>query len=112
MPRRQVATDPFRTLEALAERLGPAFEGLGLAGLASAEGWSHGEVSKTWVVNARTAKPERGGLRCARTFGPVVDECICTKYRGAQQGGVQCEKCGVDVGPASSRRLGRRALLV
>ena len=35
--------------------------------------WSHGEVKKPETVNYRTLKPERDGLFCAKTFGPIKD---------------------------------------
>jgi len=35
--------------------------------------WSYGEVTKPETINYRTFKPERDGLFCERTFGPVKD---------------------------------------
>ena len=65
---------------------------------------SRGEVEKPETINYRTKKPERGGLHCARIFGPIEDLCcICTKYRGEQHRGVRCEKCGVEVLESSVR---------
>ena len=44
--------------------------------------WSHGEVTKPETINYRTFKPERDGLFCERSFGPVTDwECLCGKYK-------------------------------
>jgi len=44
--------------------------------------WSYGEVKKPETINYRTLKPERDGLFCAKTFGPVRDyECLCGKYK-------------------------------
>src|SRR5258707_14221926 len=44
--------------------------------------WSHGEVTKPETINYRTFKPERDGLFCARSFGPVTDwERLCAKYK-------------------------------
>ncbi|MCY4414629.1 MAG: DNA-directed RNA polymerase subunit beta' [Alphaproteobacteria bacterium] len=68
-------------------------------------GWSYGEVQKPETINYRTFKPERGGLFCARIFGPLKDyECLCGKYKRIKFKGVVCERCGVEVGPERVRR--------
>ena len=60
--------------------------------------WSFGEVKKPETINYRTFKPERDGLFCAKTFGPIKDyECLCGKYKRLKHRGVVCEKCGVEV---------------
>ena len=67
--------------------------------------WSFGEVKKPETINYRTFKPERDGLFCARTFGPVKDyECLCGKYKRMKYRGVVCEKCGVEVTLSKVRR--------
>ncbi len=67
--------------------------------------WSNGEVTKPETINYRTFKPERGGLFCAKIFGPVKDyECNCGKYKRMKHRGVVCEKCGVEVILSSVRR--------
>jgi len=67
--------------------------------------WSYGEVKKPETINYRTLKPERDGLFCAKTFGPVVDfECLCGKYKKMRYKGVICEKCGVEVTTMKVRR--------
>ena len=67
--------------------------------------WSYGEVRKPETINYRTFKPERDGLFCAKIFGPVKDwECICGKYKRMKHRGVVCDKCGVEVIQAKSRR--------
>src|SRR5690606_32042407 len=67
--------------------------------------WSHGEVEKPETINYRTFKPERGGLFCARIFGPVKDyECLCGKYKRMKYRGIICEKCGVEVTTSKVRR--------
>ena len=77
-------------------------------GLASPEKvmeWSHGEIKKPETINYRTFKPERDGLFCAKTFGPVKDyECICGKYKRMKHRGIFCEKCGVEVIECKVRR--------
>src|SRR5215218_5256891 len=77
-------------------------------GLASPElirSWSYGEVKKPETINYRTFKPERDGLFCAKTFGPVKDyECLCGKYKRLKHRGVICEKCGVELALAKVRR--------
>ena len=65
---------------------------------------SHGHVQKPETINRRTSKPERDGLFCARTFGPIDDyTCICRKYAGERYRGVTCEKCGVEILPTAVR---------
>ncbi len=67
--------------------------------------WSFGEVEKPETINYRTFKPERGGLFCAKIFGPIKDyECLCGKYKRLKHRGVVCEKCGVEVTLAKVRR--------
>ncbi|CAB1274794.1 DNA-directed RNA polymerase subunit beta' [Candidatus Nitrosacidococcus tergens] len=78
------------------------------AGLSSPDtirAWSYGEVKKPETINYRTFKPERDGLFCAKIFGPIKDhECLCGKYKRLKHRGVVCEKCGVEVTLAASRR--------
>lgn len=67
--------------------------------------WSYGEVKKPETINYRTFKPERDGLFCAKTFGPVKDyECLCGKYKRLKHRGVICEKCGVELALSKVRR--------
>ncbi len=67
--------------------------------------WSYGEVRKPETINYRTFKPERDGLFCAKTFGPIKDyECLCGKYKRLKHRGVVCEKCGVEVTVTKVRR--------
>ena len=67
--------------------------------------WSYGEVKKPETINYRTFKPERDGLFCAKTFGPIKDyECLCGKYKRLKHRGIICEKCGVEVTLAKVRR--------
>jgi DNA-directed RNA polymerase subunit beta' len=78
---------------------------IGLASPEKIREWSYGEVKKPETINYRTFKPERGGLFCARIFGPVRDwECICGKCRNFDHRGVVCDKCGVEVIPSKVRR--------
>jgi len=67
--------------------------------------WSHGEVTKPETINYRTFKPEKDGLFCERTFGPVKDwQCSCGRYKMIRYRGVICDKCGVEVTQANVRR--------
>ena len=67
--------------------------------------WSFGEIKKPETINYRTFKPERGGLFCAKIFGPVRDfECICGKYKRMKHRGIVCDKCGVEVIHSKVRR--------
>ncbi len=68
-------------------------------------GWSRGEVMKPETINYRTLKPEKDGLFCERTFGPVKDwECACGKYKRVRHKGIVCERCGVEVTESKVRR--------
>jgi len=67
--------------------------------------WSFGEVVKPETINYRTFKPERGGLFCAKIFGPTKDwECNCGKYKRMKHRGIVCDKCGVEVIQSKVRR--------
>src|ERR1700678_3915286 len=67
--------------------------------------WAHGEVPKPETINYRTFKPERDGLFCARSFGPIPDwECLCGTYKRMKHRGVICDKCGVEVTLSKVRR--------
>ena len=67
--------------------------------------WSYGEVKKPETINYRTLKPERDGLFCERTFGPVRDyECACGKYRWIKFRGIVCDRCGVEITESKVRR--------
>jgi DNA-directed RNA polymerase subunit beta' len=67
--------------------------------------WSFGEVTKPETINYRTFKPERGGLFCAKIFGPTKDwECNCGKFKRMKHRGVVCDKCGVEVIQSKVRR--------
>ena len=57
---------------------------------------SFGNITSHKVVNARTFKPELGGLFDPRIFGPFLNyECYCGKYKGKQNKGQKCERCEV-----------------
>ncbi len=67
--------------------------------------WSRGEVTRADTINYRTQRPEKDGLFCERIFGPIKDfECSCGKYKKAKYRGTICDRCGVEVAPASMRR--------
>jgi DNA-directed RNA polymerase subunit beta' len=67
--------------------------------------WSFGEVKKAETINYRTLLPEREGLFCQKTFGPVKDwECACGKYKRIRYRGIICEVCGVEVTESRVRR--------
>ncbi len=78
---------------------------IGLASPEKIRSWSCGEVRKPETINYRTFKPERDGLFCTATFGPVTDwECLCGKYKRMKHRGVICEKCGTEVTLSRVRR--------
>ena len=110
-----LTNDPVRKAPAMSDLLGilkqqgqsEEFDAIKIA-LASPElirSWSYGEVKKPETINYRTFKPERDGLFCAKTFGPVKDyECLCGKYKRLKHRGVICEKCGVELALSKVRR--------
>ena len=52
------------------------------------------KIISSKIVNARTFKPEPGGLFDPRIFGPFLNyECYCGKYKGKQNKGQICERC-------------------
>jgi DNA-directed RNA polymerase subunit beta' len=110
-----LSSDPMRKAPVMSDLLGilkqqgqgEEFDAIKIA-LASPDlirSWSYGEVKKPETINYRTFKPERDGLFCAKTFGPVKDyECLCGKYKRLKHRGVICEKCGVELALAKVRR--------
>ena len=69
---------------------------------------SYGEIINSNTINYRTQKPDKGGLFCARIFGPIEDnKCLCGKYKTARFKGIICEKCEVQVTSSSVRRVRR-----
>ena len=78
---------------------------ISLASSEQVKEWSNGEITKPETINYRTFKPEKEGLFCAKTFGPVKDyECNCGKYKRMKHRGVVCEKCNVEVIQSKVRR--------
>ncbi|MCB0825741.1 MAG: DNA-directed RNA polymerase subunit beta' [Armatimonadetes bacterium] len=78
---------------------------IGVAAPEDIRSWSHGEVKKPETINYRTFKPERDGLFCEKTFGPVKDyECACGRYKKIKYKGIICERCGVEVTRSKVRR--------
>src|SRR5699024_8050979 len=78
---------------------------IGLASPESILAESRGEVLKPETINYRTHKPERDGLFCERSFGPVKDyECACGKYKRIRYKGIDCDRCGVEVTEKKVRR--------
>ncbi len=63
---------------------------------AAVERHSSGGITHPDTYNYRTKKPERGGIHCARVFGPIEDlSCICGRLRGPERDGEVCDRCGV-----------------
>lgn len=78
---------------------------IGIASPQSILEQSSGEVKKPETLNHRTGKPEKDGLFCEKTFGPIKDyECACGKYKGKKYEGTVCERCGVKVESKEARR--------
>ncbi len=78
---------------------------LGLSSPDDIRALSYGKIEKPETINYRTLRPERGGLFCAKIFGPVKDyECLCGKYKRLKHRGIICEKCGVEVTVTKVRR--------
>ena len=65
---------------------------------------SAGQVRRPATLNKRTERTERDGTHCERIFGPTRNhECVCGKYVGVKFAGTTCDRCGVDVVPATMR---------
>ncbi len=78
---------------------------IGLANPVHIRTWSSGEVTKAETIHYRTQKPVKDGLFCEVIFGPTRDwSCACGKYRHKRQPGFRCERCGVELAPATVRR--------
>ncbi len=78
---------------------------IGLASPEQIRSWSYGEVTRAETINYRTHKPEKDGLLSEQIFGPRRDwSCACGKYTYVHKDGVICEKCGVELAPATVRR--------
>jgi len=66
---------------------------------------SFGEVTSHKTINARTWKPEPGGLYDPRIFGPFLNyECYCGKYKEKQNKGQKCERCEVLIAEKNIQR--------
>ncbi len=78
---------------------------IGLASPEQIRSWSYGEVTKSDTIHYRTQRPVKDGLFCEVIFGPTRDwSCACGKYRHKRQPGFFCEKCGIEIAPATVRR--------
>ena len=78
---------------------------IGLASEEDIRSWSHGEVTKPETIHYRTQQPVKDGLFCQIIFGPTRNwSCACGKYQRKRQVGFICEKCGVELAPATVRR--------
>jgi hypothetical protein len=70
---------------------------------------SHGQVKTGALLAGRSGAPERDGLLCERTFGPVKNhECRCGLLNGPRGRppsvvGERCPKCGVEAISPRSR---------
>ena len=54
------------------------------------------KIVNSKTINARTFKPELGGLFDPRIFGPFLNyECYCGKHKGKENRGYKCERCEV-----------------
>jgi hypothetical protein len=67
--------------------------------------WSFGEMRAKRPAGANSSQHHRGTLLDQTIFGPVLDfECACGKFRGTQYKGMICDRCGVKITTADSRR--------
>jgi DNA-directed RNA polymerase subunit beta' len=99
-----MGADPLALLQRL--RALPGGEALRLTPLSPEEVrlGSRGALKSAKALDSRTGRPHRGGLFCARLFGPLVDlECLCGLYRGEAYRGLTCGECGVEVLESSVR---------
>ena len=66
---------------------------------------SFGNITNHKVINARTLKPEPGGLFDPKIFGPSLNfECYCGKYKGKENKGQKCERCEVLISEKNLQR--------
>ncbi|WNE41047.1 MAG: DNA-directed RNA polymerase subunit beta' [Mycoplasmataceae bacterium] len=66
---------------------------------------SFGNITNHKVINARTLKPEQGGLFDPKVFGPSLNyECYCGKYKGKENKGQKCERCEVLIAEKNLQR--------
>jgi DNA-directed RNA polymerase subunit beta' len=78
---------------------------IGLASPEQIRRWSYGEVTKTETIHYRTQKPVKDGLFCEVIFGPTCDwSCACGKYQRERRAHLVCDRCGVELAPATVRR--------
>jgi hypothetical protein len=62
-------------------------------------------LQATRPAGADSSQHHRGTLFDQAIFGPVRDyECFCGKYRGTQYRNMICDRCGVKITTADSRR--------
>jgi DNA-directed RNA polymerase subunit beta' len=67
--------------------------------------YSFGNITNHKVINARTLKPEPGGLFDPKIFGPSLNyECYCGKYKGKENKGQKCERCEVLIAEKNLQR--------
>lgn len=75
-----------------------------IAATSALAGLSRGRVQKPETINRRTGKPERGGLHCAKIFGPIEDyRCLCGKLASRDHAGQFCDRCAVLCGERKLR---------
>ena len=100
-----MSTDIFSTQQSFGEPKAFSKIRIGLMSYEEIIRNSHGAIEKPETINYRTLKPEKRGLFCPITFGPIKDyECLCGKYKRLRHRGVICEKCGVEVTVSRVRR--------
>lgn len=64
-----------------------------------------GEVRGSGTVNYRTHKPEKGGLFCEKTFGPIKSwQCGCGRNKRKPKEEFFCKFCGVELTDSRVRR--------
>ena len=66
---------------------------------------SSGEITLPETMNARTLRPEPGGLFCEKIFGPEESEtCACCPRSDKPGRRERCPRCGVEIIDSAARR--------
>lgn len=75
---------------------------------------SFGPIVNSKTLSTRSFRPEPGGFFDTKIFGPFVSfQCYCVKYKGQENVGKECERCGTLIArkEISRYRMGHISLI-